>query len=342
MFLHARLNGSVRNGSLSKGLLRWFIISVTTCTALIGSMVTQAQTQFPSKPVRLIVPAPAGSSLDIVARLLADKFKDDWSQPVVVENRPGAGGMIGVDLAAKAAPDGHTIVIGFPGPTAFAPFLYSKVPYDTVKDLLAVVKTTSQPNVLAVNAGVPAKTPKELVAWARTQSKLNYASVGAGSSSHLSMELFKTRGGFDAQHVPFNGAPPAALSLAAGDTQLLFAVASGIMPQVKSGKLRILAVTSKTRFEPLKEYPTIAESGFPQFEADAWNGLFVAAGTPATVVQTINQAVNKALGQTDVNARLFALGMAPGGGSSEAFKGQIARDATFWGAMITRLNVRIE
>lgn len=311
-------------------------------TSIASRVAAQSGAAWPTKPVRIVVPAPAGSSLDIVARMLAERFKDDWSQPVVVENRPGAGGMIGVDIAAKAAPDGHTIVLGFPGPTAFAPFLYAKVPYDTAKDLIPVVRTTSQPNVLAVNAAVPAKSVKELVAWARKQPALNYASVGAGSSSHLCMELLKVRGEFSAQHVPFNGAPPAALSVAAGDTQMVFAVASGIMSQVKSGKLRILAVTSKVRFEPLKEYPTIAESGFPQFEADAWNGFFVAAGTPVVALGAINQAVNKALDQTAIKARLFALGMAPGGGSSEAFKALIARDANFWGDLITRLKIRIE
>jgi len=280
--------------------------------------------------------------LDIVARLLADKLKDRWGQPVVVEPKPGAGGMLGVDQSAKAT-DGHTLVIGFPGPTAYAPFLYKKMPYDPVRDIVPIVLTTTQPNVLAVNANLPVKTVQELIAWAKANpGRLSYASVGNGSSSHLSMELLKGEAGFEAQHVPFNGAPPAALSTANGDTQVLFAVASGIAPHVQAGRIRQIAVTSLNRFESLKDLPTIHESGVRGFEAIAWNGLFGPASLPAEAVARINADVNAVLATDEVRQRITAGGMAPGGGTQAAFKAMIEADMKKWGAIIRRLGVQLD
>ncbi len=309
--------------------------------SLLLNAAAMAQT-WPTKPVRIVVPAPAGSSLDIVARLLADKLKDRWGQPVLVEPKPGAGGMLGVDTAAKAT-DGHTLVIGFPGPTAFAPFLHKKMPYDAVKDIVPIVLTTTQPNVLAVNANLPVKNVQELVAYAKANpGKLSYASVGNGSSSHLSMELLKSEGGFDAVHVPFNGAPPAAQSVAAGDTQVLFAVASGIAGLVQSGKIRQIAVTNLGRFDSLKELPSINESGVKGFEAIAWNGLFGPSSLPADVVTKINADVNAALAMDDVKSRIVAAGMAPGGGSAASFKSILDADMKKWGATIKRIGVQLD
>ncbi|MCS6996883.1 MAG: tripartite tricarboxylate transporter substrate binding protein [Casimicrobiaceae bacterium] len=308
---------------------------------LIPSTLAQGAA-WPQRPVKIIVPAPAGSSLDIVARLLAEKLKDRWGQPVVVEPKPGAGGLLGVDQVAKAT-DGHTLVIGFPGPTAYAPFLYKKMPYDPVRDLAPIVLTTTQPNVLAVNANLPVKTVQELIQWAKANpGKLSYASVGNGSSSHLSMELLKSEAGFEAQHVPFNGAPPAALSVANGDTQVLFAVASGIAPHVQAGRIRPIAVTSLNRFEPLKELPTIHESGVRGFEAIAWNGLFGPASLPAEVILKISADVNAVLALDEVRQRILNAGMAPGGGTVAAFKSIIEADMKKWGAIIKRLGVQLD
>jgi tripartite-type tricarboxylate transporter receptor subunit TctC len=313
-------------------------IASAACIAVASA---SAQT-WPTKPVKIVVPAPAGSSLDIVARLLGDKLKDKWGQPVIVEPKAGAGGMLGVDLAAKAT-DGHTLVIGFPGPTAFAPFLYKKMPYDAMKDIVPIVVTTTQPNVLAVNANLPVKNVQELVAYAKANpGKLSYASVGNGSSSHLAMELLKSEGGFDAVHVPFNGAPPAAQSVAAGDTQMLFAVASGIAGLVQSGKIRQIAVTSAGRFDSLKELPSINESGVKGFEAIAWNGLFGPATLPADVVAKINTDVNTVLADASVRERLIAAGMAPGGGTQASFKTMLDADMKKWGATIKRLGVQLD
>ncbi len=316
---------------------RIFIASLA-CVSLAS--VASAQT-WPTKPVRIVIPAPAGSSLDFVARVLGDKLKDKWGQAVVVDPKPGAGGMIGVDIAAKAT-DNHTLVVGFPGPTAFAPFMYKKVPYDVVKDLVPIVVTTTQPNVLAINAALPVKTVAELIAYGKANpGKLSYASVGNGSSSHLAMELFKTEAGFEAQHIPFNGSPPAALSTANGDTQLLFAVASGIAPHVQSGKIRQIAVTSAGRFDSLKDLPSISES-VKGFEAVAWNGLFGPSTMPADIVAKINADVNAVLADPAIRERLIAAGMAPGGGTSAAFRAVLDADMKKWGGIIKRLGIQLD
>ena len=314
---------------------------IATFACVFVGDIAAAQS-WPTKPVRIVIPAPAGSSLDFVARVLADKLKDKWGQAVVVDPKPGAGGMIGVDVAAKST-DNHTLVIGFPGPTAYGPFMYKKMPYDTLKDLVPIVVTTTQPNVLAVNAALPIRNVAELVAYGKANpGKLSYASVGNGSSSHLAMELFKTEAGFEAQHIPFNGSPPAALSTANGDTQLLFAVASGIAPHVQSGKIRMIAVTSAGRFESLKELPSIAEGGVKDFEAVAWNGLFGPSSLPADIVAKINADVNAVLNEPAIRDRLAAAGMASGGGTSAAFKTMLDADMKKWGGIIKRLNIQLD
>jgi tripartite-type tricarboxylate transporter receptor subunit TctC len=310
---------------------------------LAAGPVAFAQQPWPGKPVKIVVPAPAGSSLDVVARLLADKLKDRWGQPVVVDNKPGAGGMLGMDVAAKAPADGSTIAIGFNGPIAFAPFMYRKMPYDPAKDLVPVVMTTSQPNVLAVNAALPVKNVRDFVAWAREKNgKMNYASIGQGSSSHLTMELFLAEAGITATHVPYNGSPPAGLSVAQGDTDALFAVAPALLPLQKSGKVRFLAVTSKQRPESLHEVPTMAEAGLPNVESLAWNGLFVAAGTPDVVVQKINADVNAVLHDPAVKSTLDNQGLTAVGGSPADFRKVVEADTRRWGAIINRIGLKLE
>ena len=318
------------------------LIAVLVAAAVSTAATIASAQSWPTKPVRIVIPAPAGSSLDFVARVLGDKLKDKWGQAVIVDPKPGAGGMIGVDVAAKST-DNHTLVIGFPGPTAYGPFLYKKMPYDVVTDLTPIVITTTQPNVLAVYAALPIKTVAELVAYGKANpGKLSYASVGNGSSSHLAMELFKTEAGFEAQHIPFNGSPPAALSTANGDTQLLFAVASGIAPHVQSGKIRQIAVTSSGRFDSLKELPSIAESGVKNFEAVAWNGLFGPSSLPADIVAKINADVNAVLADPAIRERLVAAGMAPGGGTPAAFRALLDADMKKWGGIIKRLNIQLD
>lgn len=318
---------------------RQFLLAATLACAA-STVFAQA---WPAKPVRVVVPAPAGSSLDIVARLLGDKLKDRWGQPVVIENKPGAGGMLGVDIAAKAAPDGYTLAVGFNGPIAFAPFLYRKMPYDPAKDLMPVVMTTSQPNVLAVGANVPATNVKEFADWARSRGgKLNYSSLGMGSSAHLTMELFLAEAGIRGTHVPFNGSPPAAMAVAQGEADATFMVAPALLAHVRAGKVRLLAVSSTQRPDSLKELPTLAEAGYPNVESLAWNGLFTAAGTPEPVVQKINADVNAALQEPSVRAAFDAQGLTPVGGSAADFRRQVDADMKRWGAIITKTGIKLD
>ena len=321
--------------------------SVSTLAAAMALGLTgPAHAQAPAWPthlVKIIVPAPAGSSLDVVARLLAEKLKDRWGQSVVVDNKAGAGGMLGVDVAAKAAPDGHTLAVGFNGPIAFAPFLYQKMPYDPAKDLMPVVMTTSQPNVLAINAELPVKTVKEFVDWAKAKGgAANYSSLGQGSSAHLTMALMMNEAGFAATHVPFNGSPPAAMALAQGTADASFMTAPALLAHVKSGKVRMLATSAAQRPDSLKDLPTLAEAGYPQVESLAWNGLFTAAGTPVAVVNKINADVNAALRDPAVKALLDSQGLSAVGGSAEDFKRVLEADARKWGAIIQKLGIKLD
>jgi tripartite-type tricarboxylate transporter receptor subunit TctC len=311
--------------------------------SLAASRSALAQGTWPQRPVRLVVPAPAGSSLDIIARLLGDRLKDKWGQPVVVENRPGAGGMLGTDVAAKAAPDGHTMVLSFNGPIAFAPYLYAKVPYDAAKDLVPVVMTTSQPNVLAVNAKLPVNTLAEFIAWAKAKNgAMNYASLGNGSSAHLTMELFLSEIGAKATHVPYNGSPPAALAVAQGDADAAFMVAPALMAHVRNHKVRLLAVSSSQHPDSLKDLPTLASAGLKGIEALAWNGLFVPAGTPEAVMQKITADVNALLSDAGVKAALDTQGLTPMGGSAADFRKLVEADSQRWGAVIRRIGLKLE
>jgi tripartite-type tricarboxylate transporter receptor subunit TctC len=298
---------------------------------------------WPTHAVRIVVPAPAGSSLDIVARLLANKLKDRWGQPVLVDNKPGAGGMLGVDVAAKAPPDGHTLALGFNGPIAFAPFLYKKMPYDPAKDLAPVVMTTSQPNVLAVNANLPIKTVKDFVEWAKARDgKANYSSLGQGSSAHLTMALMMSEAGFTATHVPFNGSPPAAFAVAQGEADATFMTAPALLPHVKSGRVRLIATSAARRPDSLKDLPTLAEAGYPQIESMAWNGLFTAAGTPSAVIAKINADVNTALRDPAVVALLDSQGLTAVGGSADDFKRLLDTDTKRWGLIIQQAGIKLD
>jgi len=312
--------------------------------ALFPLLTLHAAAQsWPTKPVKVVVPAPAGSSLDFIVRTLGNRLSTRWGQPVIVDNKPGAGGMLGMSAVAKAAPDGYTLGIGFNGPIAFAPFMYKQMAYDPVKDLAPIVMTSSQPNVLAVPANHPAKTVQEFVSWARAQPNgVAYGSVGAGSSSHLTMELLRTTAGFEATHVPFNGSPPAGISLASGETQALFTVAPALLPLVASGRIRLLAVTSAKRMEGMEQLPTIAESGYPGFEALAWNGLFSAAGTPAAVIAKVNADVNAALKEPEVQAAFAKQGLVPGGGTPQALASFMAQERSKWGAIIQKTGIRLD
>ena len=296
---------------------------------------------WPDKPLRFVMSAPAGSSIDVLGRTIADKLKDRLGQPVVVENKPAAGGTVAVEDIAKAAPDGYTMVLAYNGPLSITPLL-RKLPYDVQKDLAPVIITSSQPNVLAVNASLPVKSVPELVAWAKANpGKLNFASVGNGSSSHLNAELLKSMAGIDAVHVPFNGSPPAVLSTVQGETQMIFAVMQPLQAQIQAGKLRALAVTTPKRFPLLPDLPAIAET-YPGFEALAWNGLVVPSATPAATVQKINAEVGAILRDPEIVKKMNGFGFDLIGGTPAEFAALIRSEAERWTPVVRKLGIKVD
>jgi tripartite-type tricarboxylate transporter receptor subunit TctC len=265
------------------------------------------------------------------------------AQPLVVDNRPAAGGTVAADIVAKSPPEGYTMLISFNGPLAFGPHLSAKLPYEPLKDLAPVIITSSQPNVLAVNAALPVTSVQALVAYAKARpAKLNYASVGNGSSSQLTMELLKAAAGIDIVHVPFNGSPPAVTATAQGDTQMLFAVMQPLQAQINAGRLRAIAVTTVKRFPLLPDIPTLAEAGYPGFEALAWNGVLVAARTPLPIVRRLNREINGILGDPAVKSALNVQGFDLIGGTPEDFAKLIRSESEKWAPVIRKTGVRID
>ncbi len=319
-------------------------LGAAAATLTLAPLASRAQSAWPSRPVRMVVPTGPGSSLDLIVRATSDRLAARLGQPIVVDNRAGAGGLIGTDAIAKAS-DGHTFGISFNGPLAFAPFLYAKMPYRLPDDFAPIVMTTSQPNVLAVNAKLPVNNVAELVAWLRDHvGRATFASIGNGSSSHLSMELLKVATGTFALHIPYNGSPPSALSVATGETQMIMTVAPALLPHVQAGRVRLLAVTSRTRYDAMPELPTIAESGLPElkdFEAIAWNAIVGPASTPPDVVGRLNREFNDALKDAAVASRLTSQGMTPTGGTPQDLARLMAEEAARWGPVIRRTGITL-
>jgi tripartite-type tricarboxylate transporter receptor subunit TctC len=264
---------------------------------------------FPTHTVKLVVPFPPGGPLDATGRAIAQKLTEMWGQSVVVDNRPGAGGNIGADYVAKSAPDGYTVVMGALSTHAVNPSLYSKMPYDAVKDFAPITLLAITPNVLVVNPSLPVHSVEELVAYAKAHpGKLSFGSGSNGSAGHLAGELFKVDAGVDMVHVPYRGAAPAMQGLLAGDTQLMFDNLANSMPQVKAGKLRALAVTTAQRSKLAPDLPTMAEAGLPGFDITTWFGLLAPAGTPPEVIARWNGAVTQMLDDPAMRERLARQG----------------------------------
>jgi tripartite-type tricarboxylate transporter receptor subunit TctC len=281
------------------------------CALFVSLPMSGADAQsYPNKPVRMLVGfAPAGPA-DIIARVVADKLAEAWGQPVVVENITGAGATIAGERAAKAPPDGYTLLMASNAQIVIAPSLYPNLSYDPVTDLLPVSEAVFTPNLLAINNDVPAKTVQELVAYARAQpGKLTYGSAGAGTTQHLSAELFKAMAKVEIQHVPYRGAAPVITDMLGGRLTMFFGNIAPLVPMVREGKLRGLAVTSAQRFPAASDLPTMAESGFPGFEAVASFGLVVPKGTPQAIIDKIYQDQKQALSAPDLRRRLADIGM---------------------------------
>ena len=309
--------------------------------AMIAATGAHAQA-WPERPIKFIMTAPAGSSIDTLGRTIAEKLSPRLGQPVVVENKAAAGGTVATTEVARAAPDGYTMLLGYPAPLAFAPLL-QKLPYDVRKDLAPVIITSNQPSVLAVNAALPIKNIAELIAYGKANpGKLNYASVGNGSSSHLTMELLKSVSGLDAVHVPFNGSPPAVTATVQGETQMLFAVMQPLQAQIQAGKLRAIAVTTTKRFPLLPDLPTIAESGYPSVVSDAWNGIVVPADTPKPIVARLNAEINAILKDPEVVKKMQAQGFDLVGGTPEDFGTLKKADTDRWAPVIKQVGLKVD
>jgi tripartite-type tricarboxylate transporter receptor subunit TctC len=320
---------------------------VGAALVLIGALVAsgatfaQAPAAYPNRPVRYIVPFPPGGATDVIARVVAQKLSESWSQPVVVENRAGAAGAIGSDAVAKSAPDGYTILMGTTSTHAVNPAINPKLPYDNIIDFAPVTLVATFPNVLVAHPGAP-KTAQELIAYLKANpGKMNFGSSGAGSSTHLAGELFMQMTATQANHVPYKGTGPLLNDLIAGHVSFAFDQITGIMPMVQVGKLRALGVGSLERNPAPPDVPAIAEV-LPGYEATAWVGIFAAARTPGDVVNKIQADVRKVVQMPDVAARLRELGATPVANSPGAFTEFVKKDTEKWRNLVRTAHIKIE
>ena len=316
--------------------------ATVTALALAASLSTARAAEFPSRPVRIIVPSTPGGALDVLARLLAPRLTARWGQQIVVDNRAGAGGVVGSEIAAKAGPDGHTLLMVASGYTA-NPFLYSKLPYDTPKDFAPVTVVGWAPNVLVVHPQVPARSVKELVALAKEKpGQLNFASSGVGTSGHLCMALFARSTGVELVHVPYKGAGAATAAVVGGQSQALFTATGAVIPQLKASRLRALAVTSGRRAPSLPDVPTVAEAGVAGYAVDGWYAMLAPARTPRVVIDRIYTDVAELLKTQDVAAQVQTAGFEINPIPPAEFAAYIAAELKKWGAVIREAGIKAE
>ena len=304
--------------------------------ALLALMPAGATAQeYPVKPIRVIVAFPPGGTSDIVARIVALKLTEAFGQQSFVDNRPGAGGNIGNEIAARATPDGYTLIVGHIGTLAVNPTLYTKLPYDPVRDFQPITMIAKSPSIMVVHPSLPVKTAREYIALAKAKpGALAYGSPGSGSAGHLLMSYFSMMAKVDLLHVPYKGTGPALVDLIAGQISTVFTGTAGILPHVQSGRLRVIGASSAKRIDVLPDVPTIAESGLPGFEVTQWWGVLAPTGTPRPVVNRINAAFAKALGSDDLKKRLAADGAEPAGSTPEEFQAFIKSEIARWAPVI--------
>jgi tripartite-type tricarboxylate transporter receptor subunit TctC len=316
--------------------------SLAAAIIMIAASNTHAQ-QYPSKPLRFVVPFAAGGGSDLVARTVAAKITEAIGQTVIVDNRAGAAGTIGADIVAKSPPDGHTLLLGSSGPIAINPSLYTKLPYDAVRDFAPVSIVTVMPFLLVVHPALPVRSVRELIALAKARpNQLNYGSPGSGSTTHLANELFKSMTGVHIAHVPYKGVAPAATDLISGQVQMMSGDLSTLLPHVRSTRMRALAVTGANRSTLLPDVPTVAESGVPGYEASGWFGVLVPAATPPGTVERLNGAIVKGLAAHDARERLAALGGEVGGSTPDQFAARIRAETAKWAKLIKALGLKGE
>ena len=298
---------------------------------------------FPTKPIKIVVPYAPGGGADSVARIVAKRVSETIGQPIVIENKGGAGAILGTEQVARAEPDGYTLLLGQSGPISINPAVYKSLPYDPVKDFAPITMTTAYPYILVVNAELPAKTLAEFVALAMAKpDSMNYGSTGVGAANHLVAELFDQKAGIRMTHVPYRGTALAVGDLVAGQLTVVFGDPVSVLPHIKSGKLRALAVTSLERSAVAPEVPTVAESGYPGFEALAWHGILAPARTPPAVVKLLNEQIVKALQDPATRDLLVNQAMQTVGNTPEAFAAFIAKDIATWKAVAADAKVSVE
>jgi tripartite-type tricarboxylate transporter receptor subunit TctC len=309
----------------------------------LGVLPLAASAQnYPSKPIRVIVPFPPGAGVDIVTRLVAAKLTVSLGQQFIVENKPGAAGNLGAEYVSRAAPDGYTLLAAASSITTSAS-LYSQLSFDLKRDFIPAAMMASAPFLLVVNPAVPVKSVAELVAYAKANpGKLSFASTGNGSSPHLTMELFKKQAGLDMLHVPYKGSGPALTDLVSGQVNVMFANILSVLPQVKAGRLNALAVSSAKRSSAAPEWPTVAESGLPGFEASTWFAILAPKGTPADVIAKLNAEVAKAVQSPELKEQFKLQGAEPGSGTPDELRAYIDSETTKWGNAVKAAGVKVE
>ncbi len=298
---------------------------------------------FPTKPIRIVVGFAPGGNTDVVARLVAVRMQELLGQPVVVENKPGAGGVVATDFIAKAPPDGYTLLMSSLGPHTVSPFLLKTVTFDPVTDLAPVSNVSVNALMLLVSPSVPVKTVPEFIAYAKANpGKLNYGSSGVGSTTHLSGEVLSSMAGIKLVHIAYKGGPPALAALLAGDTQFMFSNLSDALPQSRSGKLRALAVTTASRVKQVPDMPTIAESGLPGFDVAPWNGVVAPGKTPPEIVNKLSDTIQRIVREQSFRDKMFEIGSEPIGDTPEHFRATVASDIQRWSRIVREAGIKAE
>ena len=319
--------------SLRKLIAR-LAVATMVLSAVAGAQAQSAAQTYPNKPIRIVVTFTPGGAPDIIARLLGERFTAAWGQPVVIDNKPGSGGNIGSDFVAKSAPDGYTLVVGTVGTHSINGALYTKMPYDMVRDFSPVSLVATTPNLLVVHNDVPAKTVQELIALGKREGKMSFASSGSGTSIHVSGELFKSMTGIDMTHIPYKGRASALPDLLGGRVTMMFDNMPSSLPLVREGKLRALGVTSLTRSPAAPDIPTIAESGLPGFEAVSWFAMFAPAGTPKPVVDKIQAEISRILKTPELAKKLTDIGLEPVGSTPEELAAYQREEIVTWAKVV--------
>src|SRR5437867_8810337 len=319
------------------------LIRFTACVAgMTCALGLQAQA-YPNRPIRLIVPFPPGGSSDSVARVVVQKFSEGLGQPVVIENRPGVGGLLGSEAVARAAPDGYTLLLGSISSLAVAPHMFANPKIDPEKDFAAIAPILSSPLTVIARPTLPVNSIADLITLAKAKpGALNYGAAGVGTHVYLTAELFRKLAGFDAVHVPFQGGWPAMAALLAGNIDYKFDVVNTTLAQARAGKVKVLAVTSANRAPLMPEVPTLAESGFPGIEATAWVGVVGPAGLPAGIVSRLNAEIGKAVSSRDLNEVYVSQGAVPEVASPGVFAEMIRREYAYWGAVVRQVGAKLD